>query len=139
MRTIKTVLALLICALSQHAMADTVTVVEGIKILNDHRADAVFYYQNNWAYFRRKAEEQAAIDSYELIVSDPGDGKPGDEEAVDILLITRFESAEQYADIESAYERVMAGRDLELLSDLQPGEFRENVFVFTQGNKPAAN
>lgn len=122
-------LALSLASLCPVAMADTVTVVEGVKILNNNRAEAVFYYQNNWAQFRRDAELQDAISSYELIIA-----SPGSDETVDILLITRFDDADQYAGIEDAYEKIAGGRDLQLLNDVKPGDFRQNLFSIIQGD-----
>lgn len=121
--------SLIVLSLTPCAMAETVTVVEGIKILGNHRAEAIFYYENNWARFRKEASDQTAIESYELIISDAGGQDP-----VDILLITRFDNADQFAGVEDTYERIMGDRELKLLNDVQPTDFRESVFFFTQGH-----
>lgn len=128
------VLAISLSGVWQTVLADAVTVVEGIKILDGKRAEAVFYYENNWAHFRREAVEQELVDSFELIVAGPDNDEP-----VDILLITRFRDPEQYAGIEDAYERIMDGRELRLLNDTVPGEFRRSAFVVQQGDTKKAD
>lgn len=107
------------------ADTESITIVEGVAVLEDRLSEAIFYYENNWGYFRRAAMARGYIESFEIVV---GDDRAED---VDIVLITRFESAAQYEAIESRFQEIMGERELELLNDLQPGEFRENVFVVT--------
>ncbi len=116
----------LFCAAVVSADDDAVTVIEGVAVLDDHLDEAIFYYENNWGYFRRIALERGDIASFEMIVGDDS------SENVDIVLITRFASAAQYDAIEDRFQEVMHGRELKLLNSLEPGAFRKNVFVVTQ-------
>ena len=104
---------------------DAITVVEGIAVLDGRLDEAIFYYQNNWGYFRRQALERGYIESFDMVVGDDR------AESVDIVLITRFDSAEQYDTIEDRFEEIMGERELQLLNDVEPGDFRKNVFVVT--------
>ena len=104
---------------------DTITVVEGIAVLDGRLDEAIFYYQNNWGYFRRQALERDYIESFDIVIGDDR------TESVDIVLITRFDSVEQHDAIEDRFEEIMSERELKLLNDVEPGDFRKNVFVVT--------
>ena len=109
-----------------------ITVVEGVAVLDGRLDEAIFYYQNNWGYFRRQALERGYIDSFDMVVGDDR------AESVDIVLITRFESAAQYDAIEARFEEIMSERELKLLNDVEPGDFRKNVFVVTNSESRTA-
>ena len=110
-----------------------ISVVEGIAIKNGNRAEAIYYYENNWLSFRKEALELGYIDSYELIVS-----SNDSSDDAGIVLITHFESAAQFSEIEANFEKIMQHRQLQLLNDIEPGEFRENIFVVTgEGIRPS--
>ena len=110
-------------AVAQESDAEGVNVVEGIDVLAGLHDEAVYYYTNNWLVFRKAALEKGYIDAYEFIVDESGSGE------VDILLITRFASERQFQAIEQRYTELMSDRQLMLLNDVQPGEFRRSVFV----------
>ena len=120
----------LICGVAATAVshgkdAEGVKVVEGIDVLSNRYDEAACYYANNWLVFRKAALEKGYIDSYEFIVDD---ARAGD---VDILLITRFASEQQFQEIEQRYTELMSDRQLVLLNDVQPGDFRRSVFALT--------
>ena len=112
-------------AVSKDRDNDGVTVVDGIEVLSGFREEAIYYYTNNWLAFREAALEKNYIDSYELIIDDSDSGD------VDIILITRFDSARQYQEVEARYTELMSEHQLALLNEVQPGEFRRNVFGVT--------
>jgi len=103
-----------------------ISVVEIVEIKNGNRAEAIYYYENNWMSFRRDALELGYIDSFELVIgneySDDGSG---------MVLITHFESKAQFNEIEARFEKIMQGKSLQLLNDIEPADFRQSVFVVT--------
>ncbi|MEM7501600.1 MAG: hypothetical protein AAF417_06130 [Pseudomonadota bacterium] len=104
---------------------DAIMVIEGIAVLDGRLDEAIFYYEHNWGYFRRQALERGYIESFDMVVGDDL------AESVDIVLITRFDSAAQYDAIEDRFEEIMSERELKLLNKVEPGDFRKNVFVVT--------
>ena len=105
------------------ALADVVT-VDFVKVLNGNKEEAVYFYENNWKKYRAVAVEKGVIDSYKLLVKE---SEKGD---TDILLITVFESEEQYERREENFAPIMQGSGdsgTALLSDTLPGEFRKVI------------
>lgn len=125
-------LVLACLALSRTAYADAVTVVEGVEIVNGNREEAIFFYANNWQKFREEALRLGYLDSYELIVSDEGR-----DPKVEIVLVTRYANPEQYEESEPRFQKIIAARTLQLMNDLKPGEFRQNVFLLIDSGKSA--
>ena len=112
-----------------NADSSKISVTEGIAVKNGHHKEAVFYYENNWLAFRKEALKLGYIDSYELIVSE------NDDDDADILLVTNFSSRAQFNAIEERYKNLTQGKELQLLNDIPPKEFRQSVFIFTGKNK----
>ena len=106
---------------------EIITVFETVRIKNDKRAEALFYYENNWKTFRDTALEKGYIHSYELI-------ETGTDEkaAFDLVLITRYAGKKQFEKSEENFRKLIeASGGVKLLNELKPNEFRENVFVVT--------
>ncbi|NNE67145.1 MAG: hypothetical protein HKN33_11325 [Pyrinomonadaceae bacterium] len=123
-------LAVLIFVLSINVFAqqaDIVTVFQGIRIKNDHREEALFYYRNNWAKLREAAVKKNYIHSFELVeVYSERDAK------FDIGLVTRFTNQAQSDKAEVNFQELISARGkLRLLNDRKPGEFRESIVVAT--------
>ena len=105
------------------ALADVVT-VDFVKVLNGNKEEAVYFYENNWKKYRNVAAEKGVINDYKLLVKD---SEKGD---TDILLITVFESEEQYERREENFAPIMQGSRESgpaLLNDKLPGEFRKVI------------
>ena len=115
-------------ACSAGEVSTRISVVEGVAIKNHNRDEAIFYYENNWLEFRKDALRLGYIDAYELVTSNIGDEEAG------IVLITHFKSEAQFEEIEANFEKIMQDRQLQLLNDVEPADFRQSVFVVTGEN-----
>ena len=116
-----------VCLLSSVvcAQSEMVTVFEAVKIKNDKRAEAIYYYENNWMALRKKAIKKGYIHSFEIIFS-----KADEKANFDIGLVTRFQNQSQYDKAEENFGELIKQRgELKLLNSLRPGEFRQGVFV----------
>lgn len=104
---------------------ETLTTIDFVQILNENKAEAVFYYENNWKLLREEAVKKGYIQSYEVLQT------PYSEEApFHLMLITSYENEEQYNLREEHFGKLIEVRgELTLLNDKQPGEFRKSVFA----------
>ena len=103
------------------ALAEIVT-VDFVKILNGNKAEAVYYYENNWKQYRIKALDRGFISSFKLLVRTSDDGN------TDILLITGYADEAEYEAREENFAVVMQNPNRDgplLLNEKTPGEFRE--------------
>lgn len=107
---------------------ELITVTEFIKIKNNHREEAVFYYENNWKVLREAAIKKGYIHSYELIVT-----KTDEKLGFDIILITRFAKKENFDKVEENFQKIIKefqnGSGVKLKNEIKPGDFRESVSV----------
>ena len=101
-----------------------ISTMDFVQVLNENRAEALFYYQQIWAKLRKIANEKAYISSYSLIETEPTLEFP-----VSFILITTYENAEQFELREEHFQEVMAQKGgLELLNNKKPDEFRKTLF-----------
>lgn len=114
-------------SISAFSQTEVITLIEAVKIKNEKRAEALFYYQNNWQKLREKAIEKGFIHSFELIET-----KADEKAGFDIVLITRYLNQAQFDKSEENFQELIKQRgELKLLNDLKPNDFRENIFVTT--------
>ncbi|MEZ5345917.1 MAG: hypothetical protein R2681_10225 [Pyrinomonadaceae bacterium] len=110
---------------------DLITVIEAVKIKNDNRKEALYYYENNWKLLREKALEKNFIDSFEMIVTEAAD-----DADFDIVLITRYSNKNQFDNSEVNFQRLIkefiTDKDgIRLMNALKPVDFRKSVFIKT--------
>ncbi len=48
-----------------------ISMIDYVQVLNENKAEALFYYQNNWQQLRIKAIEKNYIESYQLLETIP--------------------------------------------------------------------
>lgn len=103
---------------------DRITTVDFVQILDDNKAEAEFYYQNNWKVLRQMALKKGYIHSYQLLET------PVSEEApFHYMLITTYADKAQYDLREDHFgELIKEKGELKLLNDKKPGEFRKSLF-----------
>lgn len=119
----KAIAFLLLLGLSGSACA-SISTVDFVKIKNGNRAEAIYYYENNWLKHRIEAFRTGVIESFELLISDD----PNSE--IDILLITTYRDSAQFERRETNFQAVMSANQpngRRLLNDIQPEDFREIV------------
>ena len=117
-------LALTVLLLLPIPASAEILVVDFVKVLNGNKAEALYYYENNWKKHRIEAARLGYISSYRLMVRTSDGGE------TDILLVTGFASEAEYKKREENFQEVMAEsrRDgPELMNDKTPGEFRAVV------------
>ncbi len=76
--------------------------IDLIKIKDGKRDEAIYYYENNWRFYRAEALKRGVIDSYELI-----DARSDAGSAFDLILITRYRGETQLANSEKAFEPII--------------------------------
>ena len=119
--------SLCLCLLALPAQSQpraTVSTMDFVAILNDNHAEALHYYQNNWALMRERALAQGYIENFQLLQT------PFDEEApFHLVLITSYPSLEHYQNREANFQRVMDELNSpDFLNDKRPADFRQLLF-----------
>ena len=73
------------------SQTERISMIDYVQVLNNNKAEALFYYQNNWEQLRIKAIEKGYIDSYQLLETQPTEETP-----YSFMLITTYKSKLQY-------------------------------------------
>jgi hypothetical protein len=123
---------LLAIVISGASQAQTITVMDFVKVKEGHKAEALFFYEQNWKLYRDSALKKGYIHSYRLeqVISDTA--------AFDLVLITEFRDSQQYINSEANFREIIATvrpAGPLLLNKLQPAEFRKNQFVTISKNQ----
>lgn len=120
----------LLCALLG-AMAVTraqenpkISTMDFVQVLNDNKAEALFYYENNWKALRERALEKGFIHSYQLLETPRSESEP-----FELLLITTYINQQEYERAEERFEVLIAEKGtLRLKNAKKPGDFRKVLF-----------
>ena len=116
--------ALLFYCVSFSQTNEKITTFETVEILNNHEAEAIYYFQNNWKVLRTMAIEKGYIDSFQLLKTSYSDKTP-----FHLVLVTTYSSKAQYDQREKHFaELIEIKGGLKLLNDKKPSEFRKSVF-----------
>lgn len=110
------------------AKAGLYVTMDFVKIIDDRRAETMFYYEKNWKVLREAALKRGIIHSYELV-----EARSETSSAFDLVLVTRFSGEEQFKDREKNFEPLMRERGSSgpvLKNDIKPADFRRSVFVY---------
>lgn len=92
-----------------------------VQIVDGNKAEALYYYQNNWKQLREKAIEKGYIHSYQFLEVEATEGAP-----FHIILISNYGNEEQFAKREEHFSELIEARgDLRLMNEKKPGEFRK--------------
>jgi len=124
----KKLLFLLILLSTGSVSAQEVSIFDFVKTVDNNKEELIYYYENNWKILRDIALERDFIESYELLITE------ADSTAdFDVILITRYKNEKQYQQGEERFQQIIKERNKEyggvkLLNELNPGEFRKNVF-----------
>lgn len=118
----------------------TVTTIDFVKIKNNRRQEALFFYENNWKLYRDIAIKKGFIQSYRLL-STTADSIAD----FNLILITEYADSLQYKLSEERFQQIIKTTRPEgpkLLNELKPADFRQNVFfkqtetLFNSGRRP---
>ncbi len=103
-----------------------VTVLDFVQIKAGHRAEALFYYENNWKLYRDTALVRGYISAYQLLETTPD--SVGN---FDLVLVTTYPDSATHARSEENFRPILGdlrpGGPLRL-NGLKPADFRHNVF-----------
>jgi len=104
--------------------ATGICTIDFIKIQNQHRAECIFYYENNWKVLRVQAIQKEYILSYQLLETPSTPDSP-----FHFILITTYANKQQYDKREKNFGELIEKRgELKLLNSKKPGEFRKVIF-----------
>lgn len=109
----------------RYQTSNSISSIDFVKIKNNNREEALYYYENNWKALREVAIKKDYIQSFQLLLTDD------DEKAnFDIMLVTVYKDEAQYEKSETNFQEIIEARPdgLKLLNDKKPGAFRELVF-----------
>lgn len=104
----------------------TITTIDFVKIKHNNRAEALYFYENNWKVFRDIALKNDYIKSYKLLTT------VADSAAnFDLILITEYADSVQYKLNEERFQQIIKATrpdGSKLLNELKPNDFRHIVF-----------
>jgi hypothetical protein len=80
--------------------SNPVSVMDFVKIINGKKAEALFYYENNWKLYRDEALNKNFIQSYQLM-----EVVPDSLNNFDLVLITVYKDSLQHRDSEKTLLR----------------------------------
>lgn len=103
-----------------------VILMDFVKITEGKKAEAMFYYENNWKVYRDEAIKKKIIKAYELVET-----RPDSLNNFDLILITVYADSLQHSKSEENFApllKQLRPNGPVLLNSLKPGDFRKNVF-----------
>lgn len=103
-----------------------VIIMDFVKITAGKKAEAMYYYENNWKLYRDAAVKSKIIKSFELV-----EAKPDSLNNFDLILITVYEDSVKYTKSEENFApllKQLRPNGPVLLNDTKPNDFRKNVF-----------
>ncbi|WP_299115998.1 hypothetical protein [uncultured Winogradskyella sp.] len=113
---------------SCNTKTETITTTENVEILNNNKAEALFYFENNWKALREKAITKDYILGFDIIETEFSTTNP-----YHIKLVTIYKNKAQYDEREAHFqELIKEGGPLKLLNDKKPTEFRKSVSSFIE-------
>jgi predicted enzyme related to lactoylglutathione lyase len=104
----------------------SILAMDFVGIENNKRAEALFFYENNWKVYRDIAIERGLIKSYSMVTT------PSDTTAdFDLILLTEYSDSLQFKSSEENFQKIIKEtrpNGPKLLNDIKPIGFRENLF-----------
>jgi hypothetical protein len=126
------ILLVLFAGFSLHSDAQSTTAIWGIDFVKcraDHRAEMLFYYQNNWKVYRDSMLERGFISAYEILET-----KADSAGNFDLILMTCYPDSMAWKESEAHFAPIMKAIRPDtslLLNDLKANDFRSLVFFKT--------
>lgn len=100
-----------------------VSSIDFVQVLNENKAEALYYYRNNWRILREAALKQKYISSYNLLEIEPSEATP-----YHFILITTYANNEQYDNREKHFQDLIeSSGGLKLLNEKEPKDFRKVI------------
>lgn len=117
----------LFLAVTVTVSAQTVLVMDFVKVKNNRHAETMFFYENNWKLYRDIALQKGFITSYRLEKTTADSAA-----AFDLILITEYRDSAMYHKSEENFRDILTSTRPNgplLLNELKPADFRRNMFV----------
>ena len=123
----KTAILLFVLGVSSISYAQNdsrITTIDFVQILNDNKAEATYYFQNNWRVLREMALEKGYIHSFQVLEVPLSEG-----ESFQLMLITTYTNKGQYDLREDHFAELITEKgELKLMNNKKPSEFRKTLF-----------
>jgi hypothetical protein len=106
-----------------------VSTADFVKIKNDHRAEAIYFYESNWKVYRDRAVARSFIKGYRLLKV-----QEQSKAEFDIICITEYSSADQLKLSEPRFQQIIKDTRPDgprLLNEIKPDDFRQVMFSTT--------
>jgi hypothetical protein len=103
-----------------------VAVYDFIKIKNGKNKEAMYYYENNWKFYRDIAIKKNFITAYKMVTCQP-DSLAG----FNLILITEYADSTAYSKSEERFSEIIKETRPNgplLLNEIKPQDFRDNLF-----------
>jgi hypothetical protein len=126
MQKICIVLLLFIVKTAAAQQSGPVVLMDFVKIKDGKKAEALYFYENNWKLYRDLAIKKKVIESYQLV-----EVTPDSLNNFDLILITTYRDSIQYLKSEDNFRPILnetRPNGPALLNHLKPADFRQNVF-----------
>lgn len=125
MRTIIIAAILGITTLGYAQENGKISTMDFVQIVDKNKAEAMYYFQNNWEVLRNMAIKKGYIHSYQFLESPIGEGEP-----FQFIFVTTYLNKEQYDLREKHFSALIKERgQLKLMNDKQPDAFRKSLFT----------
>jgi hypothetical protein len=103
---------------------ERVSTIDFVQVLNDNKAETLYYYQHNWEELRKEALAKGYIDSYQLLEAQASIAEP-----FQFMLVTTYADKVQYDTREAHFKELIAQQgEVKLLNDIPKSEFRKILF-----------
>lgn len=102
-----------------------ISVIDFVKIKNNYKAQALYFYQNNWTVYREIALKKKQILSYQILQT-----RSDSSMNFDLILTTVYGDSAQYKASETNFAAIIKETRPNgplLLDSLKPGDFRQLV------------
>jgi hypothetical protein len=126
MKSFSSILLLLISALAFGQSNPAISIMDFVKIKNDQKKEALYFYEHNWKAYRNIALQKGYIKAYQLLTT-IADSAAG----FDILLITEYTDSLQLKYSEQRFQEIIKKYSPDgpnLLNDLKPADFRQILY-----------
>jgi len=105
-------------------LEDRISTIDFVQVLNNNKAEALYYYENNWKTLRIEALQKEYILSYQFLETPTAVDSP-----FNFMLITTYGNQEQYNKREEHFGKLIKKRGaLKLMNAKKPSEFRKVIF-----------
>lgn len=104
----------------------TISIYDFVKIKNNHTKEALYFYEQNWKYYRDIALKKKYIVSYRLVTALPDSASD-----FNLILITEYADSLAYAKSEENFAQIIKETRPNgpiLLNELKPADFRINLY-----------